>query len=351
MTIDFLRKNNLIIFECIAGSRAYNLHTEKSDTDIRGVFILPEKYFFGFEYVPQVSNESNDIVFYELKRFLELLGKNNPNILELLNIPENCIIQEDAIYQKIKSFPFLSKLCKDTFAGYAMTQIKKARGLNKKILNPVEKERKTILDFCFITKGQGSGSLKSWLLQNNYKQENCALVNIANMKNIYALFHNENLPYKGIMQKEDSNEVALSSIPKSEKPVTYLYFNQEGYSAYCKTYKSYWDWVEKRNEERYQNTLSHSKNYDAKNLMHTFRLLTMAKEIATKQEIKVKRDDRDFLLSIKAGKFEYEELVQKAEQETKDLEYLYKASSLVESPNIEAIETLLIEIRQGFYFK
>jgi len=32
---------------------------------------------------------------------------------------------------------FLLKNCKETFAKYAITQIKKAKGLNKKLINPV----------------------------------------------------------------------------------------------------------------------------------------------------------------------------------------------------------------------
>ena len=58
--------------------------------------------------------------------------------------------------------------------------------------------------------------------------------------------------------------------------------------------------------------MSHGKNYDAKNMMHVFRLLLMAKEIAAEGKINVFRNDREFLLDIKQGKYEYDELVAKA---------------------------------------
>ena len=41
MTIDELRNRGLIIYECISGSKAYGLDIPESDTDIKGVFIIP----------------------------------------------------------------------------------------------------------------------------------------------------------------------------------------------------------------------------------------------------------------------------------------------------------------------
>jgi predicted nucleotidyltransferase len=65
MTIEYLKENGLIILECISGSKTYGLDTPSSDTDIKGVFLLPKKDFYGLEYIPQVSNSTNDIVYYE----------------------------------------------------------------------------------------------------------------------------------------------------------------------------------------------------------------------------------------------------------------------------------------------
>ncbi len=45
MTLSELKKSGHIIFECIAGSRAYGLDTATSDTDIRGVFVLLKSIF------------------------------------------------------------------------------------------------------------------------------------------------------------------------------------------------------------------------------------------------------------------------------------------------------------------
>lgn len=353
MTIQDLKDRNLILYECISGSRAYGLEVPTSDTDIKGVFILPKDDFYGLNYIPQISNETNDIVYYELGRFIDLLQKNNPNILELLATPKDKILIKHPIIDKIKPELFISKRCKDTFGGYAFTQIKKARGLNKKIVNPVDKEKKTILEFCYVLHGQGSIILAKWLSINDFSQENCGLVNIPNMKDIYGIYHDasHNLGYKGILKKENATMVLLSSIPKSEKPVGHLYFNQDGFVKYCKDYKEYWDWVDRRNESRYQNNLKHGKNYDSKNMMHTFRLLDMAIEILTSGNINVKRTNRDELLSIRRGEWSYGDLIEKAEQKISEIEEVYKNSTIQDEPNKQEIEQLLVSFRKEIYDK
>jgi hypothetical protein len=40
---------------------------------------------------------------------------------------------------------------------------------------------------------------------------------------------------------------------------------------------------ESQNEEHYENTINHGKNYDSNNMMHVFLLLHMAEEIARYQ--------------------------------------------------------------------
>ena len=110
------------------GSHAYGTAMPHSDTDIRGVFIQPINEILGFGYVEQVADKKNDIVYYEIKRFLELVQSNNPNILELLNAPEDCILHKDPVFDKIleNKKKFITKVCKMSFAGYAIQQIKKA---------------------------------------------------------------------------------------------------------------------------------------------------------------------------------------------------------------------------------
>lgn len=169
------------------------------------------------------------------------------------------------------------------------------------------------------------------------------------MKNIYGLYHSEKIPYKGILRKPDSTEVCLSSIPKGQKQEALLYVNREGYSTYCREYSEYWNWVANRNDSRYENTKIHGKSYDTKNMMHVFRLLQMGIEIGRENKINVKRPDREFLLDIKAGKFEYDQLLKMAEEKQKEMEASFKTSRLPEKPDIKVINQLVAQLRDKFY--
>jgi predicted nucleotidyltransferase len=348
-----LKQKEFILLDCISGSQAYNLNLPGSDIDKKGIFILPQIELYGFGFQDQVANDTNDEVYFEIKRFLELLTKNNPNILELLNTPAKFVLSRHPLMDLIKPTDFLSKLCLDTFAGYAQTQIKKAKGLNKKINKPMEKERKSVLDFCYVIHKSGSIPLMTWLKENDISQEDCGLVDLAHFRNVYLLYHQKQLAdggwFKGIVSGPDADDVQLSSVPKGIDPLATMNFNKDGYSTYCKEYKEYNEWEEKRNQSRYESTLSHGKNYDAKNMMHTFRLLNMAEEIALYREVIVHREDREFLLSIRSGAFEFDTLMQMVDEKMERIKGLYEKSDLPDQPDIKKAEHLLVEIRDAFY--
>ena len=362
MTIDFLKSHNLILFHSISGSRSFGLATENSDTDIRGVYYLPKEDFFGLNYIPQISNETNDISFYEIGRFVELLQKNNPNILEILASPEDCIQHTNPLMDLLKPEDFLSKLCKDTFAGYAISQIKKAKGLNKKILNPIDKERKSILDFCYILENNSSVPLKKWLREfpssgvisegrGGLSKEKCGLVSIDNTKGMFALFYDESgdLGYKGIIQNDEANQVSVSSVPKGEQSLAFMFCNLDAYSTYCKDYREYWKWVSERNEDRYNVNQNHGQNYDSKNMMHTIRLLQSCEHIFKTGSLQIRVENRDELLDIKAGNWSYDNVMKKAEQLITSIEYHHSKSTLPEFPDVEKTTRLLVEIRNSLY--
>ena len=343
-------KENLLL-EAVSGSNAYGLATETSDLDIRGIFMLPKRRLYGLKYTKQVNDKKNDIVYYELRRFFDLALENNPNILELLAIPDDCLRYRHPIIEQLKPEFFLSKNCRNTFMGYATQQISKAHGMKKKIVNPMDKKRKSVLAFCFVTEEGKAVEVEEWLSVRGFEQKNCGLVNIDHMRSLYALYYDASgtLGYQGILKKDESNDVGLSNVAKGEKPLAYLSFNKDGYSTYCKDYLEYWDWVKNRNDARFSQTETHGKGYDAKNMMHCFRLLEMAEEIARDGIINVRRPNRDELLNIRSGAHDFETLKAKAEAKMADVNALFDQSSLPDKPDTEAAEALLAGMREEWY--
>ncbi|MET0466178.1 MAG: nucleotidyltransferase domain-containing protein [Chitinophagaceae bacterium] len=349
LTVNDIKQKGWLIFEAVTGSRSFGLDTANSDTDIRGIFVLPKQLFYSMDYTPQVSNETNDIVYFELGRFIELLSKSNPNMLELLGTDERFVLQRHDIMDRINLQSIISKQCEQTFANYAYTQVKKAHGLEKKIMNPMDGERKSVLDFCYVYQEGKTAPVTAFLQSRNWRQEDIGLESVPHLRDGFNLYHAVAHQYKGIVRSDHSNEVCVSAIPEGETPAALLIFNRDGYSVHCKKYNQYQEWLTKRNEVRYAGTLQHGRNYDAKNMMHVFRLLLMAKEIAEEKKVNVFRHDREFLLSVKSGKFEYEELIAKAEELKAGLADKYRHSGLPDLPDREALNRLLVELRRYFY--
>jgi len=311
-------------------------------------------YILGNNYISQINDNKHDVIYYEVGRFLELLQSQNPNIIELYNMPEENIVYKHPLFDDILQHKdkFLSKVCRDSFGGYAVSQIKKARGLNKKIVNPINKEQKSILDFCYFLLEDKTILIKEFFNNTGCRQEYCGLVNIAHARDTYSLYydHTRIFNYRGVVNDDDtSNDIRLSSIPKDQKPIGTLIYNKDGYIKYCKDYKEYWNWVENRNDDRYQTNLKNDNNYDSKNMMHCIRLIRMAIEIATQNKVIVKRPDAIELLKIRNGEFKYEELLEEAEISIKMLDNVYLNSSLPNSIDKNFVNDILINFRKKHY--
>ncbi len=362
-TIQQLRDQNMIIFESVSGSNAYGTNTPESDRDIRGVFIQPLNDVLKYDFVEQVSDEKNDVTFYELGRFMHLIAGNNPNILELLAVPDDCIIYRHPLFSILENhkYDFLSKKVRWTFAGYAIAQIEKARGYNKK-MNWEESQmtRKTVLDFCYVLHNNGSMPFQQWMEYSkvattwstrDMTQKNFGLAAIDHGHDLYAMYF-INDPIWGIVSDEEkANQVQLFSIPKGVDSVAYLYFNKDGYSSHCKKYSEYQTWLKERNPNRFKMNKAHGKNYDSKNLMHCMRLLEMVEEILDKKELIVRRPKEhiDLLMKIRRGEMEYEELLSLAESKISALDDKWMKSSLPENVNKELVSEVLLKIRKQFY--
>ena len=129
-----------------------------------------------------------------------------------------------------------------------------------------------------------------------------------------------------------------------------MHFNKDAYSIYCREYREYWEWVGERNEERYRNTLSHGQHYDAKNMMHTFRLLSMAEEIAVELSGHCAQDGPGSGCCVSVpGSLRSEELMARVEEKMARIEELYQRADLPEKPDVAMAEGVLVRTREEFY--
>jgi hypothetical protein len=365
MKLEYAEKR--LLFKVIAGSKAYGLDLPTSDTDIRGIYLQPNEFRLGNGYIQQVENKTNDTVYYELNRFINLLSKNNPNIIENLFVPEDKILVKNSKILPLynQRHKFLTKQIRLTFGGYSISQIKKARGLNKKIVNPVDKKKRTPVDYCFHIDREGKQlKLIDWLKEWNFKQEHCGLAKFPNGTHLYKLYYDqltdikENekiynprfnnlkpLGYKGIISSDIANDVNLSSIPKKAYMWGIVYFDLNGYQSYCKQYKEYWEWVKNRNPVRYNDNISHNQNYDGKNLMHCLRMLDMAIEVAEGKGVNLIRPNREWLLSIRKGAVKYDDIIGLIEEKKNKMDEAFEKADLPDKVDPDFVHELILRIR------
>lgn len=367
MNIQEVRDNGWLIFEGLVGSHAYGTNVEGSDKDYKGIFVLPTNKILSGNVIEQVSGKDPDTTFYEVGRFLELLRKSNPNILEMLNLPKECIVHTTSTYSKYIQ-PLLdiavTKKLRHTLCGYAYAQIQKATGLKKKMNNPMAKEKQTPLDFCyFVDKNTGkTRPLIKQLKEEKWLQQYCGLAATSNGGQLYKLYYDyvrhlrhedkvdnprleSDYEYYGIIKSDKSNDVTLSSIPKGALLEGFVWFNHNGYAIYCKEYAQYWEWVEKRNELRYQMNQEAGQNVDLKNALHTMRLLHMAEDIAEGKGIVVRRPEKDYLIDIRKGLYSYDDLVLKSDEKMKGMKEKFEKSDLPEEIPHKKLEQILLTIR------
>ena len=115
-----------VVYRCVLGSRAYGLAHEQSDSDRRGIYLPPAELHWSLFGVPeQLENRETDEVYWELRKFVVLALKANPNILECLYTPLVELTTPVADELLAMRASFLSKLVYQTYNGYVLSQFKR----------------------------------------------------------------------------------------------------------------------------------------------------------------------------------------------------------------------------------
>jgi len=124
LTTSYLSSTSVIL-RAVVGSRAFDLDTETSDTDVRGFFVAPPPLALGLEDLPGHAEVSAEEVYWEIRHGLRLALQANPNLLETLYSP---MVQHiTPIGEELLAIrgSLLSKFAFDTYAGYTLSQFKR----------------------------------------------------------------------------------------------------------------------------------------------------------------------------------------------------------------------------------
>ena len=343
--------NEHVIFRGVVGSRAYGTNTPDSDTDIRGIFVVPSIEYACLSQPPkQVSDERNDRTYYSLRRFCELAANANPTAIEILYLPEDCILTSSLAYSILrnKRRMFLTGKIIDSYIGYAMSQIKKARGANKRVWNPWPENPPIPDDYCFLlddVKGVTTPISKS-----NVNLLNCKAVRLlgAGASNIFALYDYQE-PTGGVFRGGMIYESKVEDL-HLDKRVGLLIYNEQSFDNAKRQHQVYWEWRKHRNDSRWIAQEHGQMDYDTKNMMHLVRLLLVGENIVKQGEpiIRFEGDELKLLLSIKRGEWSFDEIVSYAENKMDMLKL--NRNKLPQNCDIREVDDLIMSVMKEVRF-
>jgi len=290
-----------LIFMTVAGSRMYGTNTPESDIDKRGVCVPPKNVVMGFaRNFNQQEFEGEDTTVFSLQKFMKLAVDANPNIIELLFAPADCIETMHPTWERLleRRNEFLSAKAYHTFTGYAFSNLKRLRGHYEMLTNPPSC-KPTREEFGLGKAGTGVREIS-----------------------------------KGVDVAAISPEV-IREIERERK-----------YKAALTRWNNYQTWVKRRNPVRAKLEARHG--YDTKHAIHLVRLLRMGREILTRVAVVVRRPDAKELLAVRRGSMSYEELISYAEGEQESLRQIYESGThvLPHSPNRTALSDFCVDLHE-----
>lgn len=337
-----------------AGSLAYGTNLPDSDVDIRGIFCADRREistpFFPVNEVTLQDEEDGKM--YELSKFMQLYLDCNPNIVETLWIDEEDIILSSSMYRYLRFFNerLLSSKAAFTFSGYALSQLKRIKGHNKWINNPQPKEPPKHIKFVKLVQNFLPQKIlaRDFNLSEFYGYSCYTMVHYGS--DIFGIV--EDGSGHKILDKHGDFNISIkqkdSNLERSAKPILIFKYMADEYERAKRNHTEYWQWKNNRNTKRSE--LEEKFGYDTKHAMHLVRLLRMGEEILTGQGVIVKRPDAKELLDIRAGEWQYDDLVAYAESKDKLIrEVLYKTTSLPKKPDVHLAAQVLMDCQDAYW--
>ncbi len=294
-----------LLYETVHGSQAYGLSTPTSDVDLKGILVGPPGWYHGFVGGPEQIELSADHVRYEIRKYFRLAAAANPTVLELLWTDPSChtVCTDLGAALLAARDGFLSRRVKESFAGYAMSQLGRIKTHRKWVMNPPKKEP-TRADF---------GLPETRLISKDQ------------MGAVEAMLGD------GRIEQADLSTNFIEILDRERR-----------YKAARKEWESFQGWLKTRNPKR--SALEAEFGYDTKHGMHLVRLLRMGCEIVETGAVRVRRDDREELLSIRAGAWSYDRLIEHAEALHARADAALARSPLPLAPDETALDALCADL-------
>lgn len=339
--------NKNCLLRVVAGSNAYGTALPTSDWDERGIFVDNiERVVLPFEKLELVEFSQDDIVYYELSKYMPLLLSQNPNVIELLWTEEKDVLFKNELGQLLidNRSKFLCKKVKDSYVGYAKSQLGRIKGHNKWINSPQPEKEPERKDFVTVVWNNTNNKLFNKFVPQS------GFIGFDLGDSHFGLFESAKLGLKkdtwfdkrgnlNLLSRED-----LYNLNQSNRvnPDLIVKINQKAFDEAHKNWKAYWQWKQNRNEKR--SLLEEQFGYDTKHAMHLIRLLRSGADILEYGIVPVKRKDAEYLLNIRGGKFSYEEIIAESERLYKRVENLSSSSNLNDEPDYQLAKDIMLEI-------
>jgi len=302
------------IFETVAGSQLYGTSTPESDIDIRGVFIPTREYLYSFLYkIEQIEYKSNDITYFDIRKFCHLASQCNPNIIELLFVPEKMATKwtEDWRCLLNSREAFLSKKARYSFSGYAVSQ-----------LHRIKQHR-------------------NWLLNPPRKQPERSDFGLPNERKLVTAEQ-----FNALMELAESFNMDVVSEFGLDTNTMEILQREKAFQNANKYWGQYMNWKNNRNPQRA--VLEEKFGYDTKHAMHLYRLITEGEELLTQGAITFPRPGARLLLDIRNGVYSYDELMNEIGDLDLKFGEFYDKSSLPYSPDIKRCDGVCQELVSNF---
>ncbi len=314
----------------VSGSRAYGTHRALSDVDVRGVAVPPARYLHGFashfeqaDATEEVAVFASDLTeqeqaisaqtkldgsIYDLRKFARLASECNPNILDILFCRDSELRLATPLGERLRASrdAFISVKARHTYAGYAMSQLKRIR------------------------------SHRAWLLEPPTSEP---------MRSTFGLPEVSLLPKDQLAAAVAAHEQGLTL----DDNLVLAMQRERSFKAAHRYWKQYQGWKKNRNPARAK--LEEEHGFDTKHGAHLVRLLRMGREILQTGKVNVWRGDidADELKAIRAGAWTYDQLVENAEAELVALEQVETSGEVVVPAEVDrnALDALVVELVQA----